>query len=237
MGIQTSSRDKLWTSCPTESARGGGRQGQLCACVCGCGWVGFANRTCDFAQLAFKSRRRGRWVVAESIAGHSPIHFSRLLRMSFLQVYGGERVVAMLGLPPAPAARHEYSSKEVTLEVVGDMQEAIDHIHMNGSGHTEVIITGDATGECACVWSHLPEGSGSVSLRRLPLSCSTVGLQQPNKEQYWTVYLLQCPCFPPRMHPARATISQLLKVAHSFVIPSSPSSLLTLQLRPPSWQM
>eukprot|EP00967_Tisochrysis_lutea_P016540 scaffold18639_cov22-Tisochrysis_lutea.AAC.1 len=64
-------------------------------------------------------------------------------------VYGGERVVAMLGLPPAPSARHEYSSKEVTLEVVGDMQEAIDHIHTNGSGHTETIVTNDAAAASA----------------------------------------------------------------------------------------
>jgi hypothetical protein len=39
-------------------------------------------------------------------------------RRLLLKVYGGERTVAMLGLPPAPSARHEYSSMEVTLEVM-----------------------------------------------------------------------------------------------------------------------
>jgi gamma-glutamyl phosphate reductase len=39
-------------------------------------------------------------------------------------------------LPAAPSARHEYSSMDVTMEVVPDMGAAIDHIHANGSGHT-----------------------------------------------------------------------------------------------------
>jgi len=50
------------------------------------------------------------------------------------------------GLAPAPSARHEYSSMDVTLEVVPDMAEAINHIHQHGSGHTECIITGACSG-------------------------------------------------------------------------------------------
>lgn len=56
-----------------------------------------------------------------------------------LQVHAGEGLKqAQTGcsLPPAPCARHEYSSMDVTLEVVPDMAAAIDHIHANGSGHT-----------------------------------------------------------------------------------------------------
>lgn len=48
------------------------------------------------------------------------------------------------GPAPAPADRHEYSSMDVTLEVVPSMDAAIDHIHKFGSGHTECIITEDA---------------------------------------------------------------------------------------------
>lgn len=47
------------------------------------------------------------------------------------------------GTPMAPALRHEYSSMDCTVEVVGSMQEAIDHIHSHGSSHTEAIITED----------------------------------------------------------------------------------------------
>ena len=57
-------------------------------------------------------------------------------------VHGGERAAAALGLPPAPSLHHEYSSLDVTLELVGSLEEAIQHIHAHGSGHTECIVTG-----------------------------------------------------------------------------------------------
>jgi delta-1-pyrroline-5-carboxylate synthetase len=44
-----------------------------------------------------------------------------------------------------PLYRHEYSSLDVTIEIVSSLSQAIDHIHANGSGHTECIITEDAT--------------------------------------------------------------------------------------------
>ena len=39
--------------------------------------------------------------------------------------------------------RHEYGEAALTLELVDSMDEAIDHIHAHGSGHTEAIITGE----------------------------------------------------------------------------------------------
>ncbi len=57
-------------------------------------------------------------------------------------LHGGERAAATLGLPAAPSARHEYSSLDCTLELVSGLDQAIDHIHTHGSGHTESIITG-----------------------------------------------------------------------------------------------
>ena len=41
--------------------------------------------------------------------------------------------------------RHEYGEAELTLELVSSMDEAIDHLHANGSGHTECIVTGMAS--------------------------------------------------------------------------------------------
>jgi delta-1-pyrroline-5-carboxylate synthetase len=55
---------------------------------------------------------------------------------------GGERAAKALGLTAAPSARVEYGNMTVTLELVDSLDEAIDHIHANGSGHTEAIITG-----------------------------------------------------------------------------------------------
>ena len=55
---------------------------------------------------------------------------------------GGTRSVEELHLSPAPSMRHEYGSNALTLELVDNMDEAIAHIHANGSSHTECIVTG-----------------------------------------------------------------------------------------------
>eukprot|EP00884_Botryococcus_braunii_P005459 jgi/Botrbrau1/14914/Bobra.0018s0018.1 len=56
---------------------------------------------------------------------------------------GGDRAVKALGLVPAPSSRVEYGNLTLTLELVDSLPEAVDHIHANGSGHTEAIITED----------------------------------------------------------------------------------------------
>ena len=59
-----------------------------------------------------------------------------------VKIYGGERAAKSLGLAPASEPKHEYGTKEITLEIVDSMEQAIDHIHEFGSGHTEAIVTG-----------------------------------------------------------------------------------------------
>ncbi|KAJ9581544.1 hypothetical protein L9F63_023278, partial [Diploptera punctata] len=58
-------------------------------------------------------------------------------------IYSGPNLAKQLtfGPPPAKSMKREYSALECTLEVVKSLQEAIDHIHLYGSGHTEVIVT------------------------------------------------------------------------------------------------
>ena len=56
-------------------------------------------------------------------------------------MYGGQRAVRELGLPAAPSPKHEYGTTALTLELVDSMEEAIDHIHKNGSSHTESIVS------------------------------------------------------------------------------------------------
>jgi delta-1-pyrroline-5-carboxylate synthetase len=69
----------------------------------------------------------------------------KTLQASGVQVHAGTESLAMSeALPLAPSARHEYSAMACTVQVVESMQAAIDHIHANGSSHTEVIITDDA---------------------------------------------------------------------------------------------
>ncbi|GFR42079.1 hypothetical protein Agub_g2875, partial [Astrephomene gubernaculifera] len=66
------------------------------------------------------------------------------LQKAGVTVYAGSSLRSELpDLPPAPAARHEYSAMAVTLEVVDSMEDAIDHIHKYGSSHTDCIVTTD----------------------------------------------------------------------------------------------
>ena len=66
------------------------------------------------------------------------------LRDANIAIYGGERSCKYLSLPAAPSPKHEYGTAALTLELVEDMDHAIDHLHANGSGHTECIVTGKA---------------------------------------------------------------------------------------------
>ena len=67
------------------------------------------------------------------------------LQKAGVTVHAGPRAAKEISsLPAAASVRIEYSSLDVTLEIVKDMDEAIEHIHANGSGHTECIIAEDA---------------------------------------------------------------------------------------------
>jgi gamma-glutamyl phosphate reductase len=73
----------------------------------------------------------------------------RALRSAGVTLYGGPRAHAE-GLTDRPAddLHKEYGDLSMAVELVGSMEEAVDHIHKYGSGHTESIITEDtATAE------------------------------------------------------------------------------------------
>ena len=88
------------------------------------------------------------------------------LRDSGVTIYGGERAAHALGLPAAPAAKHEYGEKALTLELVPDMEAAVEHIHRFGSGHTEAICTGERLSA-----TNLSSERPSVELRLTMVVC------------------------------------------------------------------
>ncbi|GMI65856.1 delta 1-pyrroline-5-carboxylate synthase 2 [Hibiscus trionum] len=65
------------------------------------------------------------------------------LRREGVTLYGGPKASSLLKLPEAQSLHHEYSSLACTVEIVDDVEAAIDHIHQHGSSHTDCIVTED----------------------------------------------------------------------------------------------
>ena len=106
-----------------------------------------AHRICVDAKVDYPAACNAveKILVHEELLGERLNALIEALRVAGVTVHGGERAASALNLPLAPALRHEYSSLDVTVELVSGLDEAIDHIHAHGSGHTECILTGDET--------------------------------------------------------------------------------------------
>ncbi|XP_047983425.1 delta-1-pyrroline-5-carboxylate synthase-like [Salvia hispanica] len=63
--------------------------------------------------------------------------------VSGVKIFGGPRASSSLDIPEAHSLHHEYSSLACTIEIVDDVNAAIDHIHQHGSAHTDCIVTDD----------------------------------------------------------------------------------------------
>ena len=67
------------------------------------------------------------------------------LQSAGVTILGGPRALAAgLVSSATPSFKTEYGDNTLSLELVGSMTEAIEHIHKYGSGHTEAIVTEDA---------------------------------------------------------------------------------------------
>lgn len=66
-----------------------------------------------------------------------------MLKREGVIIHAGPKLAKNLtfGPPPARSMRHEYGSLECCIEVVKDLDDAVDHIHKFGSSHTDVIVT------------------------------------------------------------------------------------------------
>lgn len=60
-----------------------------------------------------------------------------------MTIYAGPKIrnVLTFSPPPAKSLRTEYSDLECTIEVVDDVNEAINHINTYGSSHTDSIVS------------------------------------------------------------------------------------------------
>ena len=60
-----------------------------------------------------------------------------------MKIHAGPRLGEVLKFGPYPAAsmREEYGALECAVEIVDDIDDAIEHINQNGSSHTDAIVT------------------------------------------------------------------------------------------------
>ena len=65
------------------------------------------------------------------------------LREAGVSLHGGPRAAELFALPAPPSLHHEWGEPACTVELVADVHEAIEHIHLHGSGHTEAVLTTD----------------------------------------------------------------------------------------------
>ncbi|XP_013413324.1 delta-1-pyrroline-5-carboxylate synthase isoform X2 [Lingula anatina] len=73
-------------------------------------------------------------------------HVCDILRKENVKILGGPRLLSHLKFGPVPASsmRTEYGDLQCTIEVVENVEDAVDHINKYGSSHTDVIVTRNA---------------------------------------------------------------------------------------------
>lgn len=79
----------------------------------------------------------------DHISGSLFTEICNMLKQEGVKIHAGPKLASRLtfGPPAARSMRHEYGALECCVEIVKDMDEAVDHIHKFGSSHTDVIVT------------------------------------------------------------------------------------------------
>ncbi|XP_004921715.2 delta-1-pyrroline-5-carboxylate synthase isoform X1 [Bombyx mandarina] len=82
-------------------------------------------------------------VHEDHISGSLFTDVCNMLKNEGVIIHAGPKLARQLTFGPAPARtmRHEYGALECCIEVVKDLDEAVDHVHKFGSSHTDVIVT------------------------------------------------------------------------------------------------
>jgi len=80
----------------------------------------------------------------DTLENNVALHVLQALRSSGVRCLGGPKAMQHgLSDVPAKSMKHEYGDMTCLVEIVEDLDEAIEWIHENGSGHTEAIVCAD----------------------------------------------------------------------------------------------
>lgn len=81
----------------------------------------------------------------DHLTGNLFTEVCNMLKNEGVKIHAGPRLASQLtfGPPAARSMRHEYGDLECCIEIVKNLDEAVDHIHKFGSSHTDVIVTED----------------------------------------------------------------------------------------------
>ena len=74
-----------------------------------------------------------------------------------MKIYAGPRLLSHMkfGPPPAKSLSAEYGALELSMEVVDDVESAMQHIYKYGSSHTDAIVTENGEHFFCLVMQHL----------------------------------------------------------------------------------
>ncbi|CAG2224582.1 ALDH18A1 [Mytilus edulis] len=100
----------------------------------------FESRPDALPQVSRKEDTR-RFIADDKL--HRPCDFGSSDMIAKVKIYAGPRMSSVLkfGPPPAVSLHKEYGGLELTMEIVENTTEAVNHINKYSSSHTDVIIT------------------------------------------------------------------------------------------------
>ncbi|KAI7750018.1 hypothetical protein M8C21_021236, partial [Ambrosia artemisiifolia] len=97
-----------------------------------------------------------------------------------VSLFSGPRVNGVVSFSKANTFHHEYNSKACTIEIVNNVDEAIEHIHSYGSSHTECIVTDNHD-----VAEHFLSRVDRLSTSVRPSSACWLMWRRPPQGQRW----------------------------------------------------
>jgi len=87
-------------------------------------------------------------LIHEEIANEFLPKLAAAFSQKHVIIHGDDKVAAMLGVSKVEEWHHEYLDYEISVKIVGDMEEAIAHNQRVRLGHTDAIVTkNEATAE------------------------------------------------------------------------------------------